>query len=119
MSITSSARVEIEALFVYGRRGQSASPLPVALVEGCRRAAGDVRFRRAAGLHDFRFKRCVRCDAPDDAIGAKFEKASPFRPRDAPTRPLLGQCDAIATGRYISPATYRGRGIVCCVLSRS
>ena len=44
---------------------------------------------------------------------------SPFRPRIAPRRPLLGQCDAIATGRYISPATYRGRGIVCCVLSRS
>ena len=37
-SITSSARMEIEAIFVYGRRGQSASPLPVALVEGHRRA---------------------------------------------------------------------------------
>src|SRR6516162_3871805 len=37
-SITSSARIEIEAMFVYGRRGQSASPLPVALVEGRRRA---------------------------------------------------------------------------------
>ena len=30
--------MEIEAMFVYGRRGQSASPLPVALVEGRRRA---------------------------------------------------------------------------------
>src|SRR5215469_10803959 len=37
-SITSSARMEIEDMFVYGRRGQSASPLPVALVEGRRRA---------------------------------------------------------------------------------
>src|SRR6516164_457955 len=37
-SITSSARMEIEAMFVYGRRKQSASPLPVALVEGRRRA---------------------------------------------------------------------------------
>ena len=37
-SITASARMEIEAMFVYGRRGQSASPLPVALVEGRRRA---------------------------------------------------------------------------------
>lgn len=30
--------MEIEAIFVYGRRGQSVSPLPVALVEGRRRA---------------------------------------------------------------------------------
>ena len=37
-SITSSARMEIEAMFLYGRRGQSVSPLPVALVEGRRRA---------------------------------------------------------------------------------
>ena len=37
-SIVSSARMEIEAMFVYGRRGQSASPLPVALVEGRRGA---------------------------------------------------------------------------------
>ena len=48
------------------------------------------------------------------AIGAnvlfQFEKASPFRPRIARTMPHLGQCDAIATGRYISPATSRGTG---------
>src|SRR6516165_12755987 len=37
-SITSSARMEIEAMFDYGRRGQSVSPLPVALVEGRRGA---------------------------------------------------------------------------------
>src|SRR5262249_23647263 len=77
----------------------------------------DVRFRSKAemprGLHapnNVRFKRCVRCDAPDDATDAKFEKASPFRPRIAPTRPLLGQCDAIATGRYISPGRSIGDG---------
>src|SRR5262245_19382167 len=72
------------------------------------------------GLHapnNVRFKRCVRCDAPDDAIGTKFEKASPFRPRIAPTRPLLGQCDAIATGRYISLATYRDGGLYASSLS--
>src|SRR5262249_55376963 len=34
-SITSLARMEVEAMFFYGRRG---SPLPVALVEGRRRA---------------------------------------------------------------------------------
>jgi hypothetical protein len=41
----------------------------------------------------------------EDAIGAKvpfqFEKASPFRPPIARTMPHLGQCDAIATERYI------------------
>src|SRR5438552_3429087 len=31
----------------------------------------------------------------------QFEKASPFRPRIARTMPHLGQCDAIATRRYI------------------
>src|SRR5262249_38489403 len=37
-SITSSASAAIEAMFVYCRRGQTVSPLPVALVEGRRRA---------------------------------------------------------------------------------
>jgi hypothetical protein len=40
-------------------------------------------------------------------VSFQFRKASPFRPRIAQTMPHLGQCDAIATERYISPA---GRG---------
>jgi hypothetical protein len=38
----------------------------------------------------------------DTSCNAKdFGKASPFRPRIARTMPHLGQCDAIATGRYM------------------